>query len=726
MSARLRALSHLFQARLSQRIVLWVFFSIVAIEAIILIPSVYRRQRELLAHLREISAAKVSAIHDLSAPQTSDREFLQQIARIQQSSLIRGGVLYYPDGERIGTFGELPELTFDQVRETGNTDRLTQNGTRYDAALSMPELSDDYLLIVRHDASGVRQELYAFIGRIAGLVVIISVFVTVATMTILEPTLISPILWLRSDLLKAGEATRRDREPPPLASAAIHRQDELGEVIAAFHQMFQQVQDAIAERKQAEAALRLSEEKFSKAFWASPDPVGITTLADGRFIEVNDSFLKTFGYEREEVINRTAIDLELWFDPQERAEIIQLLHSGGSFRNQERRFRTKSGELKTILFSAERIDLSGRECLLFVANDITERKQVEEALRESEERFRTLVENAVDAFLVVDSDGKFVDANQRACASLGYSREELLTLHARDVQKKLNSKELLQIRRQVDRGEPLTVEGMHQRKDGTTFPVEVGIGQFFVKGERFHLAVARDITERKQAEKALARLAEIGELAAMIVHEVRNPLTTVLMGLTSFQRMDLPERAKIRLSLALDEAERLKRLLNEILLYSRPQSLQKQELELNTFITQILEELRSMPAASGRRIEFTPAAIPVRVSVDPDKLKQVFINLVGNACEAIAPGEVVTWQVKPELAHRQVCIPIHNGGDPIPPDVLPNLTKPFFTTKSSGNGLGLAIVKRIVEAHEGELGIESTAEMGTTVSVRLPLASERN
>ncbi len=228
--------------------------------------------------------------------------------------------------------------------------------------------------------------------------------------------------------------------------------------------------------------------------------------------------------------------------------------------------------------------------------------------------------------------------------------------------------------------------------------------------------------ERQQAEKALERLAEIGELASMIVHEVRNPLTTVLMGLNSFTRLELPERFQTYLSLALEEADRLQRLLNQILLYAKPQMLDRSEVDLNGLINEVLNSLSSLPASLGKQFEFVSSPIPIKVAADKDKLKQVLINLVSNAFEAIAEGEVVTLKLEKEDA-SQVCIQVHNGGEPIPPEVLPQLTKPFYTTKSTGNGLGLAIVKRIVEAHGGKLEIKSAAGAGTTIKVQLPLKS---
>jgi signal transduction histidine kinase/DNA-binding NarL/FixJ family response regulator len=243
--------------------------------------------------------------------------------------------------------------------------------------------------------------------------------------------------------------------------------------------------------------------------------------------------------------------------------------------------------------------------------------------------------------------------------------------------------------------------------------------------EIFAARAASEI-ERQQAEealreanKALEQLAEIGELASMIVHEIRNPLTTLLMGLNAFKRLELPERYQTYRSLALDEGERLQRLLNQILLYAKPQNLDSSTVELNGFLAEMLSSLESMPAALDRKLTFNPAPKPIQVLADLDKLKQVIINLVANAFEAIDSGEGIALSIQANQSNR-VCIQIRNGGVPIPPDVLPKLTKPFVTTKSNGTGLGLAIVKRIVEAHGGELSIESSAMAGTTITVQLP------
>jgi PAS domain S-box-containing protein len=592
------------QARLSRRIVLWVFASILLIEAIILLPSIHRRQQELLTHLRDLSAARVEGSLVATQRPIAEAELLSTLERLAVGSVVRGGALYRQSGELVGQFGEAPTLTFQQV-QAHQTSVYHKAQARYDATWSMQPLAG-YVLVIRHDAASVQRELVAFAERVALLVTIISVFVTLVTLIGLERILITPILRLRNDLLKVGETIR---EQPLSASDSLfeslklHRTDELGEVISAFNQMYQQVTAAITERRQVEAALRQSEEKFSKAFRASPSAIMISTLAEGRLIEVNDSFLQLYGGSLAEVIGQRSVDLNLWAAPEYWVEMVEQIRRAGAIYNREYTFRTQQGEPRFILFSAELINLDSEECLVSVANDIT---------------------------------------------------------------------------------------------------------------------------ERKQAEEALERLAEIGELAAMIVHEVRNPLTTVMMGLNSLRSLALSEQSQLRLTLAVEEAERLQRLLNEILQYTRCQKLQAEQLELNALIQNMLTAIQEMPVAQSRQIEFTPGQ-PVCVLVDRDKLKQVFINLISNACEAIAVGETVSWKIEICFQQKLVYIQIYNQGEPIPPAVLANLTKPFFTTKSNGNGLGLAIVKRIVEAHRGTLLIESTAEIGgTQVTVILPSVSSSN
>jgi signal transduction histidine kinase len=129
----------------------------------------------------------------------------------------------------------------------------------------------------------------------------------------------------------------------------------------------------------------------------------------------------------------------------------------------------------------------------------------------------------------------------------------------------------------------------------------------------------------------------------------------------------------------------------------------------------------AIPDLAKQFIHFVPAANPVWILGDRHKLTQVFINLLTNACEATITEEPITWRIEPDQHHQAVSIQIHNWGNPIPPQLLPMITQPFFTTKANGHGLGLPLVQKIVDAHKGSLWFESTSAAGTTVRIQLPI-----
>lgn len=245
----------------------------------------------------------------------------------------------------------------------------------------------------------------------------------------------------------------------------------------------------------------------------------------------------------------------------------------------------------------------------------------------------------------------------------------------------------------------------------------------------FNAQLAQEIADRAQelrmAQAKLVeqeRLAAIGELAAMIVHEVRNPLTTIVMGLKHAASRLSGSASSERLQLSLSEADRLQQLLNEILLYAKPQVLQLSRINVGEFLNGLLKQVLEMPEATERQVELINTVPGLEVLGDRDKLKQVFINLFRNAYEAIAPGEIVRCEIGRWTDSEAVSIRVHNYGTPIPEAILPKLTQPFCSTKPNGTGLGLAIVKRIVTDHGGELRIQSGLATGTTVEVQFPIA----
>ena len=248
----------LLTSSLSLRIVLWVFFSVIVIEAIILIPSLKNRETELLSQMKEITAVEVSLILRVADSSATDEELLDKIKLLQSYHKIHGGVLYRDDSEIIGSFGEKPELALADIKKDNDTQRLHRDISRYDFGVMAERQQAHYIFIARMDSSDVKQELYAFFWRIAGLVFIISIFVTAGAWLALKPIVVSPILRLRSDLIKAGDAISNDRQPQPFYSTTVTRRDELGDVISAFNQMYQQITDAIRHRNEAEEERHIS------------------------------------------------------------------------------------------------------------------------------------------------------------------------------------------------------------------------------------------------------------------------------------------------------------------------------------------------------------------------------------------------------------------------------------------------------------------------------------
>jgi len=251
-----------FRARLSRHIALWVFGSILLIEAIIVIPSWQKRERDLLKDLEDNSLASLSPWASLVAAEDDnvDLDFVED--NIALSPLIKGARIYRENGKIITQFGEIPGLTFTQSREAEILRKRSSGQPFYDVAWSASALGEDYTLIARLDASNVDAGVADYFWRMLFFVLIICLFVTSATMLALGPAVIKPILRLRDDLLMAGEkVVGEDKSLVDLYSLSVKRKDELGEVMSAFNTMLSQVSRSITQLKDQEIFLLEKREK---------------------------------------------------------------------------------------------------------------------------------------------------------------------------------------------------------------------------------------------------------------------------------------------------------------------------------------------------------------------------------------------------------------------------------------------------------------------------------
>lgn len=304
LSSKILPWLRLFQARLSQRLVLWIFASIVFIEIVILIPSYWSEERRQLQNLEDVSHATVESIRTITQKEGfNSSTFEDKLKKIvQDSNIIRGIAIYKTDGTLDKIIGERPQLSFDDLNRPTAMIKRQRIGDRYDVAWSSRATNENYILIIRHDATEVRGKLIQFIIRIAILVLIISGFVTFVMTLVLGVTVIDPILRLRNDLMYAGEALSQDKTDCQFYSLSAHRKDELGEVMVAFKEMFNRVSWEIQERKRAEDVLRIEQEKSERLLLnILPPPIAEKlkekqgTIAQG-FSEVTILFADIVGF----------------------------------------------------------------------------------------------------------------------------------------------------------------------------------------------------------------------------------------------------------------------------------------------------------------------------------------------------------------------------------------------------------------------------------------------
>ena len=237
----------------------------------------------------------------------------------------------------------------------------------------------------------------------------------------------------------------------------------------------------ITRRVEAIEELRESEEKFAKAFNTSPNLMAISSFPEGRIIDINDVYCHVTGYTREELIGHTAKEHNMWLNLEQRTEFYRRFQDKTSVEDVEVLLRTKSGNIRTLLFSAAKITLHGQPCLVTAARDITELKKAEVALADEVTWRRILINQSRDGIVILDQDGKVHEANQSFARMLGYSMEEIQQLHVWDWGFRLPREQIQEVLRTVDEtGDHF--ETQHRRKDGTLFDVEISTNGAYFAG----------------------------------------------------------------------------------------------------------------------------------------------------------------------------------------------------------------------------------------------------
>jgi PAS domain S-box-containing protein len=370
------------------------------------------------------------------------------------------------------------------------------------------------------------------------------------------------------------------------------------------------------------------------------------------------------------------------------------------------------------------------------------RKRAEEALHESETRFRTFVDHAPDALFIFDFErGTIVDVNRLACESLGYTRQELIGTTPLAFDRDVDRAATESIAEWTAAGETVIDTHWYRRKDGTLFPVEVHTSQYWYGGSRFLLKVARDISDRLRAEEERERLRQheaelahlnrvsmLGELAASIAHEVNQPLSGIVSNGSAclrFLARDTPnvEEAREAARDIVRDGKRAGEVIARIRALTKRAATPREELDLNETIREVLalvgDEAKKRNVII--RTQFADDLSPV--SGDRVQLQQVLLNLVMNGIEAMSSvGDrarelvITTRKMEPD----QVQVTVEDSGTGLDPDTTDKIFNPFFTTKPGGMGMGLSISRSILQAHGGRLWATANEGPGTSFHFTLP------
>ncbi len=481
----------------------------------------------------------------------------------------------------------------------------------------------------------------------------------------------------------------------------------------------------VTERVKAERALRVSEAKFAAAFRASPCSIAISTLEDGRVIEINDACQQHTGYRRTEVIGRSAQELRLWIDPRERADIVADLKEHGRVVNREVRWRSKAGDELTVLYSADTISMHGQAYMLSVALDVTAHRQVEV-------RHRAILRALPDWVFLMSPEGVFLDCHVKDREFLLAAPEDFVGRHVTEVLPPELAADLTRLFDQVARrDQPGTFEYF--------VPVGGQIRYYEVRAVRCNdriLTIVRDVTEGKRAEhqardlrRELAHISRVSTLAALtgsLAHEIRQPLAAIRTNAQAARRLiGQPghEVADLRDALAdiVADSQRANDVIERVSALLRRDTSEHDAVDLNAGLDEVVKVLRADVVA--RRISLAVDLEPnlPRVFGDRVQLQQVALNLLMNACDAVEhqPDEARRVSLSTSVDEDWVVVSVTDQGAGLTDEEVGKAFEPFFTTRVNGMGLGLPICQMIMHLHDGAIGAGRNGH-GMRFSFKLP------
>lgn len=531
-----------------------------------------------------------------------------------------------------------------------------------------------------------------------------------------------------------NNARHRDGRTIVLETNATPILDAAGQVVG-----YHGIDRDITLRKQAEAALRASEQLYHAIFARNAAVKLLIDPADGALVDANQAASQFYGYPLQKLLTMRISDLNTLPPPQLR----QALNQAASEHQSHFVFqhRLASGEMRNVEVYSSPLEINGRTLLYSIVHDITARHQAEAALRESEAQYRTLFEDANDAiFLNSVSAGGYPDrilaVNDVACARLGYTRDELLSMKISQVDSMDGLEQLIPMAAQLRATGRASLERVHLARDGRRIPVEVNARQFELHGQTVMLSIVHDLTDHKQTEAALrdalTRERELNELksrfVSMVSHEFRSPLTAIQTNASLVRRQlarHPDDKGLVYIERIQAAIQRMTTMLDEVLILGRAESgkldFTPAPLDLNRFCRVLVDELQT-GAGEAQVIQLTLDGNYDEMRLDETLLRHILTNLLTNAIKYSPHGGRI--EVAVTTVDQNVIFRVTDRGLGIPREAQARLFETFYRANNvgriQGTGLGLAIVKHAVDLHQGTITIDSEVGQGTTVIVTIP------
>jgi PAS domain S-box-containing protein len=614
------------------------------------------------------------------------------------------------------------DVLIGMIETQSGTTTFIENGITY---FTVYQYFDawDWLIGVSLPQVTMFQQRQVYLTTISFFSSIVFVGVFVLAYVIGKRSIVNPLAALVT-VTKAIAAGNFDQ------TLQFRQRDEIGQLAEAIQMMAQQlrqnfeqieaqlatIQRDMAERKRAEAALKESEERFRLFMDHLP---GMAYIKDSttHTLFANQGFMTYLNLAPAEILGKTNQDIfPPEFAEQITTEDLRVIESGQSQEIEESYGGRIWSTYKFTIPQPDRPPLLGGFTL-----DITERKQAEEALRESAERYRLIVSAAMDGFVEVEMGGHLLDVNEAYCRMIGYSRDELLEMSVPDIEAMEKPDEVKEhIQRMTKVGSEL-FETRHRRKDGRIIDVEVSMT--FMRQTGHSLVFLRDITERKQVEvereQLIAELesknAELERFTYTVSHDLKSPLVTI-QGFLGFLEQDAansdPERFRKDIQRIREATETMQQLLNELLELSRIGRLLNPSQEM-AFADLVQETLgRVAGAILERGVQVTVASPLPWVYGDRSRLVEVVQNLVDNAIKFMGNQPSPQIEIGVKQQGDETLFYVADNGIGIAPQYHEKIFGLFERLDSTieGTGVGLALAKRIIEVHGGRIWVESEGQ----------------